>query len=153
MKRIVPATLALCLTVAALAAEAPDASTAAPNGQVQASPKPSAADPDSMKAEIAVGESFSIRLPCSPTTGYEWELKSVDRKIAAPTGPIEFKKAESELIGGDGDCVLRMKGVKVGRTTAILVYRRSWEKAAPAKTFTAHIKVVVPLLHAGGRAS
>ena len=39
-----------------------------------------------LKGEIIVGEIFTLELPCSPTTGYRWELKSIDRKIAVP-GP------------------------------------------------------------------
>jgi predicted secreted protein len=83
-------------------------------------------------------------LPCNPTTGFAWELKSLDRKIAAPVGAIEFSAhpAKPGLIGAGGTCVLTLKGVKPGKTKAVLVYRRSWEKAAPAKTFTARITVV-----------
>ncbi|NNN05702.1 MAG: protease inhibitor I42 family protein, partial [Elusimicrobia bacterium] len=89
-----------------------------------------------------VGEIFRVRLPCRPATGYEWRLKSVNRRIAAPAGPEKFQKDDSGLIGAGGVCVVPIKGVKPGRTKAVFVYRRSWEKVAPAKTFTVRIKVV-----------
>jgi len=102
------------------------------------------AEADSVKREIAVGEIASIALPCNPTTGYEWELKRIDRKIAVPSGPLEFRSAKAEpgMAGVGGTCVLPVKGVKPGKTQAILVYRRPWEKGAPAKTFKVHIKVL-----------
>jgi len=137
MKRILLASLAAACAAAAWAGAAPDA---APTAEA----KPAAAAADSAKAEIAVGEIFSLSLPCNPTTGFNWELKSIDRKIAVPDGPIDFQKSPASpgLIGAGGTCVLPIKGVKPGRTKAVLVYRRSWEKGAPAKTFTARIKVL-----------
>ena len=96
------------------------------------------------KAEIMVGEVYSIRLTCNPTTGYNWELKSIDRKIAVPAGPVEFQQSPAKpgMVGVGGDCVLGIKGVKPGRTKAILVYRRSWEKGKPAQTSKTEITVV-----------
>jgi inhibitor of cysteine peptidase len=102
------------------------------------------ADADSIKREIAVGEIVPITLPCNPTTGYEWELKAIDRKVAVPSGPIEYRQAPAGpgMAGVGGTCVLPVKGVKPGKTEAVLVYRRPWEKGAPAKTFKVHIKVL-----------
>ncbi|MCX5795762.1 MAG: protease inhibitor I42 family protein [Elusimicrobia bacterium] len=96
------------------------------------------------KAELMVGEVYSIRLACNPTTGYNWELKSINRKVAAPTGPMEFQQSPAApgMVGVGGTCVLGIKGVKAGKTKAVLVYRRPWEKQKPAETFTAEIKVL-----------
>ncbi|MDE2511950.1 MAG: protease inhibitor I42 family protein, partial [Elusimicrobia bacterium] len=101
MKSIVLASLMMTLTSAARAGDAPSASTATVA---------------LMKADIAVGEVLAIKLPCNPTTGYEWRLKSLDRKIASPSGPITFQKGEPGLTGAGGVCVLTIKGVKPGRT-------------------------------------
>ena len=100
---------------------------------------------DTVKARIAVGKAYVIKLDCNPTTGYDWELKSIDREIAAPKGSVEFKrnKAPRGMVGVPGMCTLEVVGVKPGKTKAVLVYRRSWEKdVAPARTFTAEITVV-----------
>ena len=98
----------------------------------------------SSKAEIVVGETCQIKLKCNPTTGYNWELKSIDRKIAVPTGEVEFRQSPAKpgMVGVGGSCVLGLKGVNPGKTKAILVYRRSWEKGEPAETYTAEIKVL-----------
>ncbi|MDE2143007.1 MAG: protease inhibitor I42 family protein [Elusimicrobia bacterium] len=141
MKSIALASLMMTLTSAARAGDAPSASTATLDAQALPQGRPASAAADSMKADIAVGEVLAIKLPCNPTTGYEWRLKSLDRKIASPSGPITFQKGEPGLTGAGGVCVLTIKGVKPGRTAAILVYRRSWENGAPAKTFTARITV------------
>ncbi len=97
-----------------------------------------------MKTNIAVGETFHIQLPCNPTTGYMWELKSLDRDIAAPIGDIEFQQSPAKpgMVGVGGTCVLGIKGVRPGKTTAVLVYRRSWEKVPPLKVYKAAIKVL-----------
>lgn len=143
MKRIALASLILTLTSAALAAAAPSASTATVDAPAPPRDGTAAAAADSLKADIAVGEILSIKLPCSPTTGYEWRLASLDRKIASPGGPITFQEGEPGLIGAGGVCLATIKGVKPGRTVAIFVYRRPWEKGAPAKTFKARITVAV----------
>lgn len=146
MKRIVLTALTLSLAVAVSAADAPDVSTTTPSGPAPAptAAKPAAADADSLKAEIVVGTTLPVRLACNPGTGYQWELKSLDRAIVAAAGEIEFRQPVSGKIGGGGDCVLTLKGVKPGETKAVLVYRRPWEKGAPAKTFTVRVKVVLP---------
>jgi len=97
-----------------------------------------------MKTKIAVGETFHIQLPCNPTTGYMWELKSLDRNIATPTGDIEFQQSPAKpgMVGVGGACVLGIEGVKPGKTTAVLLYRRSWEKLPPLKVYKANIKVL-----------
>ena len=101
-----------------------------------------AAQPD--KVEIVVGKIHQIKLKCNPTTGFNWELKSIDREVAAPTGDMEFKRrrAPRGMVGVGGECVLGIRGVKAGETKAVLVYRRSWEKVEPAETYTAEIRVL-----------
>jgi inhibitor of cysteine peptidase len=96
------------------------------------------------KIEIVVGETFQIKLKCNPTTGYDWELKSIDREIAVPTGEVEFQQSPAKpgMVGVGGSCVLEIKGVKPGKTKAVLVYRRSWEKVKPIETFKTTITVV-----------
>jgi inhibitor of cysteine peptidase len=96
------------------------------------------------KARIGVGETYWIKLPCNPTTGYDWELKSIDRKVAAPTGPVDFQRDEAVrgMVGVGGTCVLGVKGVKPGKTKVVLVYRRPWEKGKPSRTYKAELTVL-----------
>jgi inhibitor of cysteine peptidase len=96
------------------------------------------------QGQIAVGEIFSIALPCNPTTGYQWELKSINQRIAISTGAVEFQASPTApgTVGAGGSCVLRIKGVRPGKTMAIMVYWRPWEKGKPAKTATTEITVL-----------
>ena len=100
---------------------------------------------ETVKARIAVGKTYTIKLPCNPTTGFNWELKSIDREIAAPKGDVEFKEKKHApgMVGVGGTCTLKVTGVKAGKTTAVLVYRRPCEKdTPPAETYKADITVV-----------
>ncbi|MDD5627810.1 MAG: protease inhibitor I42 family protein [Elusimicrobia bacterium] len=139
MKRAIMAQLALALAAAAWAGDKPkEAGTEQAVNKVDAVAQPS-------QVEIAAGETFEIKLPCNPTTGYNWELQSINRKIAAPTGPVEFRQSPAQpgMVGVGGTCVLAVKGVKPGKTKAVLVYRRPWEKKEkPAQIFKAEIKVL-----------
>ena len=138
MKRVILAQALLVLAAAVWAGDKPEGKhTEQAVNRVGAVAGPS-------KVEIAVGETFEIKLPCNPTTGYNWELKSINRKVAVPTGPVEFQQSPAKpgMVGVGGDCVLEIKGVKPGKTKAVLVYRRSWEKGQPAETFTAEIKIL-----------
>jgi predicted secreted protein len=137
MKRAILAQMALALAVTAWAGDKPkDRQTEQAVSKVGGVSSPA-------RAEIAVGEVYAITLPCNPTTGYNWELKSIDRKIAVPTGPVEFQESPAKpgMVGVGGNCVLGIKGVKPGKTKAVLVYRRAWEKKKPAKTFQVEITV------------
>lgn len=134
MKIAALAQLVLISAVAAAAAQAP-----------AKTPTPA----DSTTATISVGESLPVKLPCTPGTGYAWEVKSVNRKIAAPADGVAFMADESKpgMVGGGGTCVATFTGVKPGKTTAVLVYRRSWEKKEPAKTYTVRIRVTAKKSH------
>jgi predicted secreted protein len=96
------------------------------------------------KVEVAVGETVPIELACNPTTGYAWEVKSLDRRVAVPAGPAKFREDPEArgMAGAGGSCVIGIKGVKPGKTRAVLVYRRPWEKGGPAKTAAAEITVL-----------
>jgi inhibitor of cysteine peptidase len=146
MKSAIWAGLCLALALSVRAAESPAAATADDAKATQTEQGVSKVDaaPAPNKAEIAVGEVFQIKLKCNPTTGYNWELKSINRKIAVPTGPVEFQQNEATpgMVGVGGGCVLGVKGVKPGKTKAVLVYRRSWEKGEPAETFKTVITVL-----------
>lgn len=104
--------------------------------------KPAAAGPK--RAVVAVGEIFQVALPCNPTTGFRWELKSIDQAVAAPTGPFVFHRdpVVAGVVGAGGTCVVWVQGVKPGKTSAVMIYRRPWETKDPIKTFTTEIKVL-----------
>ena len=95
-------------------------------------------------ALVPVGETCVIQLRGNPTTGYQWELASIDREVVEPVGPAEYQQNQSKrkMVGAGGTYYFVFRGIKPGKTQAVLVYRRSWEKAKPAKTYKADIQVL-----------
>lgn len=89
--------------------------------------------------EMRVGSSILVDLPGNPTTGYMWEVSSMDRAILQKIGDHKFS-TNSNVIGAPGKVSMRFRVIGTGRTELVLAYRRSWEKnVAPAKTFSVKI--------------
>ncbi len=138
MNKIILAQLLVLLSVASRAADVQpmSASTVSVPAPVVAGPA---------EGTIAVGDIFMITLPCNPTTGFQWDVKSVNRKVALPKGPVTYHPiAGTEgLMGAGGRCTLDVQGMKPGKTTVVLVYHRAWEKGKkPAETFKSKLTVV-----------
>ncbi|MFA5335156.1 MAG: protease inhibitor I42 family protein [Candidatus Omnitrophota bacterium] len=92
--------------------------------------------------EMRTGNSILIELPGNPTTGYTWEVSSVDPSILHKLGDFKFS-TNSNVIGSPGKMALRFRVVGEGRMTLALAYRRSWEKnVAPIKTFSVNVIAV-----------
>ena len=138
MNKIILAQLLVVLAVAARAADVqPVAASTAPV------PAPVVAGP--AEGTIAVGDIFTITLPCNPTTGFQWDVKSINRKIALPKGPVTYHPITGTegLMGAGGRCTLDIEGKRPGKTKVVLIYQRSWEKGKkPAETFKATLTVV-----------
>ena len=102
-----------------------------------------AKEPKVHTVRVRAGKIAAIRLYGNPTTGFQWELKSIDREIAEPVGEIAYSPNTTKpgLVGVGGLFSLKVRGVKPGETEAVLVYRRSWEKVEPIQTYKAKIKV------------
>ena len=102
-----------------------------------------AKDAPPRKIVLHVGDVSVIRVAGNPTTGFQWELKSMDRTIAEPVEPMAYRQdsAKAGMVGVGGTFSLSVRGVKPGKTEAVLVYRRSWEKADPLKAYK--VKIVV----------
>lgn len=91
--------------------------------------------------EVAKGGTLEVTLEGNPTTGYNWEVESVDDKILKQEGEPEFN-AESDAMGAGGMVTLKFKAEEAGKTDLKLVYHRSWEKDEdPAKTFEVSVTV------------
>lgn len=89
--------------------------------------------------EMRVGSSILVDLPGNPTTGYMWEVSSMDRAVLQKIGDHKFS-TNSNVIGAPGKVSMRFRVIGTGKTELLLVYRRSWEKnVAPAKTFSVKI--------------
>ena len=83
------------------------------------------------------GDTLEIVLKANPTTGYRWEVASVDSTILKNTG-VEYKpdKVPRGIVGSGGKSILRFRATKKGETDLKLIYHRPFEKnVPPVKTF------------------
>ena len=91
--------------------------------------------------EVAKGGTLEITLEGNPTTGYTWEVESVDDKVLKQEGEPD-SKPDSDAVGAGGMMTLKFKAEGTGKTDLKLVYHRSWEKdEAPAETFEVSVTV------------
>ena len=91
--------------------------------------------------EVANGGTLEITLEGNPTTGYTWEVESVDDKILKLEGEPDFE-ADSDAMGAGGMMTLKFDAEGAGKTDLKLVYHRPWEKdEAPAETFEVSVTV------------
>jgi inhibitor of cysteine peptidase len=91
--------------------------------------------------QLAKGGTLEVTLAGNPTTGYTWEVGSVDAKILKQEGEPDFK-AESDATGAGGMMTLKFTGEEAGKTDLKLVYHQPWDKeAAPAETFETTVTV------------
>ena len=91
--------------------------------------------------ELRVGDTMEVTLPGNPSTGFQWEVESVDTSILKPSGEPEFKPS-SNALGSSGQVTLRFEAVAAGQTTLKLIYHRPFEKdTPPAQTFEVTVTV------------
>ena len=84
---------------------------------------------------------LEIALDSNPTTGYRWEVASMDESVLRQVGEPEFK-SDSKALGAGGKTIFTFQAVSEGKTVLKLIYRRSWEKKAqPAKVFEVSVEV------------
>lgn len=84
--------------------------------------------------ELCVGEELEVALPGKPTTGYVWEVGSVDLKVLNP-GETDFI-ADDKAIGSGNMEIIKFHTIAAGRSEVKLIYHRPFEKdIPPLKTF------------------
>jgi len=98
-------------------------------------------DSDSGKT-IAVpkGGKLIVRLASNPTTGYQWQISSLDQEYLKPVGEPAYELSKTDRIGSGGIQVFTFITLKPGKTMLILDYERSWEKK-PVKSFTVAVQI------------
>jgi inhibitor of cysteine peptidase len=90
------------------------------------------------EVQVGLDESFEVRLPENPTTGYGWRLDS----SGAPAVEVQeddFEPPKASL-GAGGVRRWRFRAVQEGVADLRLEYRREWEQRA-ARTFTVTVRV------------
>ncbi len=91
--------------------------------------------------EITAGDVLEISLKGNPTTGYAWEVDTLDHAVLKQVGKIEFK-ADRKARGAGGKFTLRFEATSPGKTLLRLIYHRSFEKnMPPVKTYEVTVLV------------
>lgn len=93
-------------------------------------------------ALVALGEDgvLILELEANPTTGYAWELESLDQGVLRMVGEPTYR-SDSDLAGSPGTMTFTFEAAAAGQTDLQMVYTRSWEDAAPIQTFALSITV------------
>lgn len=85
---------------------------------------------------VRVGDEVVIQLPAQMGTGYSWQLRARDAKIAVPQGEPQLKSTPAQAPGAAEQQLFRFKIQAPGSATVQLQYVRPWEKnQPPQKTF------------------
>ena len=78
------------------------------------------------KFEMGLGDTIRVILEEIPTSGYKWQIVSVDNEILSVL-ESEFLPNSGNAIGGGGSRVFMFKAKSLGNTTIKLALRREWE--------------------------
>jgi inhibitor of cysteine peptidase len=96
---------------------------------------------DGSSIELHSGDRLEIALSGNPTTGFQWEVKSVDTDILQPVGEQKFEPS-SNAVGSGGSVRLSLEAKAPGQTKLELIYHRSFEEnVAPIQTFEVTVTV------------
>jgi uncharacterized protein len=90
--------------------------------------------------QTSVNEEFEVTLDSNPSTGYEWQVRSIDETIAKLVND-EYIPPESGLVGAGGEQVLTFEALEEGKTTIVLEYIRPWEPETPASIYSVDVIV------------
>jgi inhibitor of cysteine peptidase len=92
--------------------------------------------------ELLRGDKLVIEVEGSPTTGYSWEVVSLDAKVLKQQGDTEYRQGQPGTMGGGGTFTLTFQAAGKGKTELTMVYHQPWDKdTPPAKTM--NVTVIV----------
>lgn len=92
--------------------------------------------------ELVIGNTLIVELTGNPSTGYSWDVASVDASVLKEIEGAEKFKPDADRIGSPGKVSLRFKAVGAGKTALKLVYHRPWEKnIPPIRAYQVTVKV------------
>jgi inhibitor of cysteine peptidase len=88
----------------------------------------------------SANEEFQVTLDSNPSTGYEWQVRSMNEAIVRLVSD-EYIPRESGLVGAGGKQVLTFEASGEGKTTIALEYVRPWEPERPASVYFVNVIV------------
>ena len=84
--------------------------------------------------EICVGDELEVVLPANPTTGYIWEVNSLDPNLLSQSKADFF--ANDNAIGAAGMEIIKLHAIAAGTSVVRLIFHRPFEQNMPQlKTF------------------
>jgi len=84
--------------------------------------------------EIRVGDELDVILPGNPTTGYVWEVSSLDSTVMRLDKSDFF--ANDNAFGSGGIEIIKFQAIAAGTSVVRLIFHRSFEQnMPPLKTF------------------
>ena len=83
--------------------------------------------------EIAINDSFTLKLVSNPSTGYMWKWANKNEVSVVDSVGYTFVAPITDRIGAAGYIQWTFKGIKSGVDTVEMIYCRSWETKAPAE--------------------
>ncbi len=94
---------------------------------------------DGGRATLKVGETLTLKLKSSPTTGYGREFVGFDEQDVLTLEERSFK-SDSMLLGAGRVDTFQFTAVAAGEADIALIYRRPWKQdEPPLKTFSFHV--------------
>ena len=88
--------------------------------------------------EIRIGDELEVVLPGNPTTGYVWEVSSLDSHVLWQTKADFF--ADNKAIGAGGIKIIKFHAIATGISPLKLIFHRTFEQnIPPLKTFEATV--------------
>jgi inhibitor of cysteine peptidase len=94
-------------------------------------------------ADLRVGELFDLSLETNPSTGFDWFIVEGTDSIVRQVGAATYlaRSDDGNLVGAGGTLHFEFEAIEEGTTTLVLHYKRSWEDAAPERTFELEVTV------------
>ena len=95
-------------------------------------------DQSGQTIRMQVGQQLAVTLPANPSTGYRWEIETIDEGLLLQEGEPEYQPLGSPgtaLPGQGGTETFRFEAVGRGQAPLRLFYRRPAEDGEPTEIF------------------
>jgi inhibitor of cysteine peptidase len=104
---------------------------------------PRAFDLRSVRIDVRQGETFELRLPSTPSTGYRWELVDPVPEAVRPVQVSRSDPARGDLVGAPTQEAWTFQAARAGAGTLGFVFRRPLDPPAVAPAQRASFRIEV----------
>lgn len=92
--------------------------------------------------ELKQGDKLVLHLESNPSTGYQWQVETMNSDLLDWVEGPSFVPSAPSLIGSGGTSSFGFLALKKGRSSLRLVYRRPWEEGKPpARTVVLRLRI------------